>query len=391
MPCYISSNNERLYAAIEGGFGQAAAVTAQHRFPAVKFGARQQAEKTARRDKTGSRTYPGLPSGMRRRTGFDLKTYLTSWGDRTAPPAYGALFQGALGGSPELFPGTTTATGTTATTIKTVGPHGLSFGQAVTFGGELRFVVAVPNATTFIVNQEFTVIPSAGSSLGATVSYRPATELPSLSIFDYWNPSTAMQRFLNGAVVDRMSLTVNGDFHEFEFSGAAKDLIDNSTFQGGVAGLTSYPNEPALADFDYSIVPGHLGQAWLGAIPSRFYTITSAQLNIENGVDLRDREFGGGPGALCSVAGERKVSLKFSLYERDDAGTTALYQAARQQSPISVMFQLGQQPGQLFGVMMTGVIPEVPEFDDSETRLLWRFNESRAQGTADDEIFVAFG
>ena len=41
--------------------------------------------------------------------------------------------------------------------------------------------------------------------------------------------------------------------------------------------------------------------------------------------------------------------------------------------------------------MMTGVIPEVPEFDDSDTRLKWNFGDSRAQGTADDEIFIAFG
>jgi hypothetical protein len=68
-----------------------------------------------------------------------------------------------------------------------------------------------------------------------------------------------------------------------------------------------------------------------------------------------------------------------------------LYQAARQQSPIEVMFQLGQQSGQLFGVRMKSVIPQVPEFDDGEGRLQWKFANSRAQGTVDDEISVAFG
>ena len=55
------------------------------------------------------------------------------------------------------------------------------------------------------------------------------------------------------------------------------------------------------------------------------------------------------------------------------------------------MFQLGQQSGQLFGVRMKSVIPQVPEFDDSEGRLQWKFASSRAQGTVDDEISVAFG
>ena len=31
------------------------------------------------------------------------------------------------------------------------------------------------------------------------------------------------------------------------------------------------------------------------------------------------------------------------------------------------------------------------EFDDKENRLQWKFRASRAQGTIDDEIYVAFG
>ena len=55
------------------------------------------------------------------------------------------------------------------------------------------------------------------------------------------------------------------------------------------------------------------------------------------------------------------------------------------------MFQLGQDSGQLFGLYMKSVVPEVPEFDDSETRLQWKFRSCRAQGTLDDEFIVAFG
>jgi hypothetical protein len=85
------------------------------------------------------------------------------------------------------------------------------------------------------------------------------------------------------------------------------------------------------------------------------------------------------------------VTVNFSLYEQDDAATLGLYQAAKQRSPISVMFQLGQQPGQLMGVYMKNVVPEIPDFDDRDPRLQWKFVNCRAQGTIDDEIFVAFG
>jgi hypothetical protein len=391
MACYISSNNERVYTAVESSFGSAAAVTAAHRIPAVKFSARQRMERAQRRDKTGSRTFAGDPAGLRRQTEFLLRTYLTSWQNPGAAPAYGPLFQGVMGGRPEFFGGGVTASGTTATQIKFAAAHGLDIGRAITFAGEIRFVTGVIDNQTVVLNRGFSSVPSTGSLIGPAVTYRPATDLPSVSLYDYWEPSTALQRIVTGGVVNQMQLTINGDFHEFEFSGPAKDLIDNATYEGGMAGYTSFPQEPAVGNFDYSIVPGHLGQAFLGAVPTQFLTITTATLKIDNSVDLRDQEFGAGPGALCSVAGERRVSLEFSLYERDDAATQALYQAARQRSPISVMFQLGQQSGQLFGVMMTGVIPELPEFDDSETRLKWNFADSRAQGVADDEIFIAFG
>ena len=83
--------------------------------------------------------------------------------------------------------------------------------------------------------------------------------------------------------------------------------------------------------------------------------------------------------------------MTMELFSQDDDASTALYQAARQRSPISVMFQLGEQAGQLFGAYMTAMVPEVPEFDDHETRLEWKFQNSRAQGTVNDELYIAFG
>jgi len=115
-------------------------------------------------------------------------------------------------------------------------------------------------------------------------------------------------------------------------------------------------------------------------------------LVVDNDLDTRNREFGckGVPPYAISP-GRRKVLLELALFEQDDEATKALYQAARQQSPVAVMFQLGQQAGQLFGVYLKSVVPEVPEFDDTDRRLEWRFRECQAQGTVDDEIYMAFG
>jgi len=191
-----------------------------------------------------------------------------------------------------------------------------------------------------------------------------------------------------------MDILVNGDYHEFHFSGIAKDVLDSASFEAGAAQLQSFPPEPALAEFDYSIVPGNMGQAWLGTGPTQFCTITSATITVKNGLDVRDREFG--VSAVCSGVralspGQRKVTAAFELFTRDDDATKELYQAAKQQSPIGVMLQLGVTDGQMLGVYLKSVVPEVPEFDDSLNRLQWRFRASRAQGTVDDEIYLAFG
>ena len=289
------------------------------------------------------------------------------------------------------FAGGTVASSTAAGRLGFGAPHGLAAGQAVCCGGEIRFVAAIVDAQTVQLNAPFTVLPAAGATITATVTYAPATELKSVSIFDYWSPATAVQRLLCGAGVDQMEILVNGDYHEFHFSGIAKDVVDSCELRAGAAQLQSFPAEPALAAFDYSIVPGHMGQAWLG-------TIAIAVLHDHERDDRGEERAGHEePGIRISAAplaispGQRTVTAAFDLYTRDDDATKELYQAARQQSPISVMFQLGEIEGQLMGVYLKSVVPEVPEFDDGENRLQWKFRASRAQGTVDDEISVAFG
>ena len=388
MACYISSNNNRFYVALEPAYGEVAAVANARRFAGIQLRARQQAVQLDRRDKTGSRTFLGLPAGVKRQTTYQLKSYLSGWDIQTSEPSQGPLFRAALGAPVRLASGLTMASGT-GSTLTFSSAHGLTVGQAIAFGSEIRFVASIPDAQTIVVNVPFTLTPTSGSVFGATASYSPANNLASFNLFDYWTPETAVHRIVAGAAVDKMSVKINGDFHEFEFRGPARDLIDSVSFTSGEGSLSAFPAEPNISDFESNIVPGHLGQAWLGASPERFYTITEADFTLDNNIDLRDREFGSSL-PRCLSAGVRDVRVNFSLHEQDDEATKGLYQAARQRSPISVMLQLGQQPGQLFGIYLKSVVPEVPEFDDGETRLQWRFSGSRAHGTVNDEVFMAF-
>jgi hypothetical protein len=389
MSSYISSNANRFYTALESAYGNIAAITASNRIPALKLTIKHQREVVNRKDKTGTRTFAGLPSGGRLKTTFELHTYMTGWDRAAAGPGYGPLFQAALGGTPQPFAGGTVASSTTDGKLGFTAAHGLSAGQAVASPEEIRFVAAIIDANNVQLNVPFTVLPAAGTVLGGAVTYAPATELPSVSLFDFWSPATAVQRLLCGAAVDELEIAVNGDYHEFHFTGVGQDVLDSSSFSTSAGDLQSFPQEPDLGAFDYSIVPGNMGQAWLGTTPTQFFTLTNASVVVKNNLDTRTKEFGSNlPRAISP--GDREVTAAFDLLAQDDSATSALYQAARQQSPVTVMFQLGQASGQLMGVYLKSVIPEVPEFDDGKARLQWRFRPSRGQGTADDEIAVAF-
>jgi hypothetical protein len=387
---YISSNANRFYTALESAYGSAAPVTAANRIPALKLTVQQNVATADRKDKTGSRTFVGNPSGGRLRTNYEVRTYLTSWQGGASGPAYGPLFQAALGGTPLAFAGGTVAFATANGQVGFATPHGLTAGQAVQCGGEIRFAAEIVNGSTVQLNAPFTNPPAVGATMGQAVTYVPATMLPSVTVYDYWSPQTAVQRLLCGAGVDQLEILVNGDYHEFRFSGLAQDVVDSSSFSAGAGQLTSFPAEPALGGFDYSIVPGNLGEAWLGNAPTQFLTITSATLVLKNNLDARSKEFGSRV-PLALAPGERTVTAAFSLYGMDDTATESLYQAARQESPISVMFQLGVAQGQVMAVYLQNVMPEVPEYDDSGNLLEWKFRASRAQGTVDNEIAVAFG
>ncbi len=99
MANYVASNANRFYVALEATYGQASIPVAANRFPAVKLQAGQVLETSKRLDKTGTRTFLGTPKDARRRTAYEVRSYLTSWSG-TGQPSYGPLFQAALGAAP---------------------------------------------------------------------------------------------------------------------------------------------------------------------------------------------------------------------------------------------------------------------------------------------------
>lgn len=387
--CILSSQN-RFYVKEETTFGQVGAVDSSNRLSAVRLAIEQRREVPQRRDKTGSRTFTGVAPGARRTTNFSLETYLVANPVPAVPPAVGPLVSASLGGGARVFGGSTAGTGSTTSQIVFSSAHNLIQGQAFGFNGEIRFAQVVVDGATVTTNAPFSTAPQTGATLTAAVSYFPANDLPSASIFDYWDPESAVQRIVTAASVNRFQVQINADFHALRFEGPAQDIVDSVSFLQGQGGLSGFPAEPEVADATPPPIPGNLGQAWLGTAATKFLTISSATVSLQNDLALRNREFGSTV-AHCVAPGERRVTADIELFEADDAATRELYASAREEVPIQAMFQLGQATGQMLGLYLPNLTPSVPDFDDSDRVLRWRFTDSRAHGSINDEYIVAFG
>ena len=387
---YVASNLNRFYAAVETAYGVVPTIAGEDAFRALSADLELVQQYLERRDKSGSRSFAGIAAGGRRQARFEIEAYLMSGGQPGSAPDLAPFYQAVCGATPLVFAGGIAAAGCTTTLIAFSAPHGLQAGQAIGSGGELRFVTVVPKATSVEVSPAFSAAPAEGSTILGSVAYPLAATLPSISIFDYWDPPAAQQRILNGGAVDTMTVEVKGDFHTVKFAGHGQDLIDSFTFTAGQGGMAAFPTEPAGRAYAGSPMAGHFGQLWLGASPSQFSTLVAASLKLENGIELRNNEVGSAM-PLGIAPGDRQVKFDFDLYETDDAATQALYVAARDRSPVIAFLQLGGAAGHLFGAYMKAIEPQPPRYDDGARHLKWSFTGARAFGSADDELWIAFG
>ncbi len=388
MSCYISTRNCRYYAATEAEYGQVAPVAAADRFSGLWLQVRQRWDEPRRRDKTGTRTHQGIAGRLRKHTAFEMSVYLYARESGEMPPRCGALIQAAMGAAPRVSPSGLVASQIQGTTVAFGSAHGLQPGDGLSIGNDVRIVTACPDAQTVWLSAP---LAQAGTATtGGAVTYGLAVRPPSVSLYEYWSPETAVQRILNGAVVDELEIELNGDFHEMTFRGAAAGMIDNKTFESGQGGLASFPPEPAVEPVAEMPVPGHLGRAWVGAAAWPLETVAAARIRIRNHTELRWRDFGLME-PKCAVPGDREVRVDLEIYSTSAESCEEIYASANRREPIPLMVQMGESPGAMCGIYIANLVPAPPEFLDGEERLRWRLRGSVAQGLRDDEVQIVFG
>jgi len=389
MANYVLSKNNRYYAALESNYGVVPPVSAMNRVPGMRLAVVTQKVAVPRRDKTGTRTYLGTAGIPRKVTSYEFETSLVA-GIGTMPPAVGVLVQAALGAAAPMGVQQETTVSGNGVQLDFQTAHNLVVGSGVTLGSEIRIVASVLSSTSVRLCAPLVNATSGSSQVMPAAAYLPARVLPSVSLYDYWDPGTTVQRILRGAGVDEMDVVVDGTEHTFVFRGPAAEEMGSAAFQPSKSGLTAFPAEPTVQAEGWAAVPGHLGQVWLGSAPSQVLTLTKAAVRIRNNMATRNFEFGSTQPMGLSP-GDREVDVAFEVYSTDESVFTDLYHAAQTETPIPVSLQLGNQAGAMAAVFIRSFVPQVPHFDDAETRLLWSFSNSRAQGAGDDEIFFAFG
>lgn len=387
MGCYINSTNERLYGALEAEFGTAASLTAQDRLSFRSLKLKEETIRAARRDKTGSRTRFAPHPEIRTENSFDLLCYFPGRDPSNPVDAMTNLVESALGGERKTVTGlVVSATSATPPGLTFAAPHGLSIGQGLRFGGQLRFVKEVPNALTVLLSAPFDNGIQAGSALGVSATLYPGEQPRPITLGNYWTPGAGLDRVLAGSVIDEVEISLNSDFHGARFRGITREVVSASSFMAGSTGLSQFPAEPIASDQATLLVPGHIGRLFLGGV--EFYLL-SLTFRLRNGVDARVREFGLNV-TPCYSADLREVSVQFGLYASTKEAVAGLHSIARQRQETDLSIQLGNRAGQLAGIHIPRFIPEIPEIADAESRVVMSYPASLAYGVVNDELSIAF-
>jgi hypothetical protein len=387
MGCYINSTNERLYGAMETEFGKAASLSAEDRLSFRSLKLSENPVRSARRDKTGSRTRFAPHPEIRTDNRFELTAYFPGRDPGAPADAMTNLVESALGGERRIAAGlVVSSTGANPTSITFSAAHGLAAGEALRFGGQLRFVKSVADSTTVLLSAPFDGNLAPGSSLGTTVTLYPGDTPRSLTLGDYWNPTGALDRILAGSVIDEMEMALNSDFHGARFQGITREVASVAAFSPGYTGLSQFPAEPPFTPQSFVLVPGHIGRLHLGGVE---FFLLQLSLRLRNQVDAKVREFGLGV-APCYSADLREVSVQFQLYASTKAAVTALHVMARNRQETDLSIQLGNKEGQLVGIHIPRFIPEIPELNDADSRVVMSYPSSLAYGVVNDEISIAF-
>jgi hypothetical protein len=223
---------------------------------------------------------------------------------------------------------------------------------------------------------------------------------PPLTIlsFNHGQPSTG-SAYAIGAVTQRATLTVNADILGLAVSGTALGVAEVDTFsildadvQGG---LSAFPTEPTTFTSNGVATHGYGGSFYF-IIGNTAFPLpkmgTNLTIEINTGIDLFG-EFVDTFYPAAVLYGPRSVTVSLSFLNNDSAVLVSLKQAARQNTPIQVGYDLLSNPsGQRVSIRARNVQLIPATFRDNNNSVTCDFGTSLASGSAgaSDDLTIGF-
>ncbi len=225
------------------------------------------------------------------------------------------------------------------------------------------------------------------------VQYDPADTTPSLSIWDFKKPSTAMQKVAFGSIVRTMRVTGGQDVATIDFEGQTYYILDSeryTTITNGDAkkgGLTAgaFPSEPGSPATSGTFVVGFTGAATLDG--NSYTDLRTFSINCDSGRELPNDVFNAYlPGT--PAIDRRNITGEFSIYADDGANLKSLIAKAYNNTGVTLVFQFGLVAGNIWKFTLRNCLLAVPVEDDSQKRMALNFTYKAhaSSATAKDAI-----
>jgi hypothetical protein len=345
-----------------------------------------------RPDKTGTRSATRGVLG-RKAGSWSIDLSLATSGTAGTVPPCDPILTALFGQNGQAMTGSGAVTNATNATpiVVSQSAHGYANGDVVAIssvGGNVAangvWVIANVAAGTYelVGSSGSGAYTSGGTASRVAVRYAMADDIPAFAMYSFRTPATIQQRVAFGCVATQATFNLGQDVADWQASGEAVWVQDSDTFatadliQRG--GLTSFPSEPTgTLPTDGGIIAGFTGRAVIAG--STISNIRQATIEIAPGNVLVKDNFGSYYPEEAE-GDERSVTVNFSVHDRDDAGTKALYAAALAKTPISLVLQIGTILGNVYVFQLNGVQLNEPTLDDGQRRFV-RSYSGRATGT----------
>lgn len=231
----------------------------------------------------------------------------------------------------------------------------------------------------------------AGSvSAGVSITYAIDDASPSLSIYNYRDPSTMEHLVALGAVVASTRFNITQEQSTIEFSGPCRFVSPSEGFAGldstAKGGLSAFPTRPASPTYAGTMALGLYGSATLDG--NAYTTLRSLSINIDWARSLIDNVLFNGAYAGAPQQGIRTVTADFELTDEDTVAIESLKAKARAKTAMDLVFVVGATAGNIWTITLNDVQLTAPDYDDGQPSWGVRFTGTAhaTNETSKDEI-----